>query len=125
MFTKILLVIAVVAIKLSDVTFQWLPQGEDGLMLGTTIGASVLTLIDWAKRLDPGGKVDKVVELLSQTNEMLPDMLWREGNLPTGHRVTIRTGLPQVFWRLLNQGVTPSKSTTAQIDEATGMLEAW
>src|SRR5688572_18408 len=125
MFTKILLVIAVIAVKLTDVTYQWLPQGEDGLMLGTTIGATVLTLIDWAKRLDPNGKVDKVVELLAQTNEMLPDMLWREGNLPTGHRVTIRTGLPQVFWRLLNQGVTPSKSTTAQIDEATGMLEAW
>src|SRR5688572_8863462 len=125
MFTKILLVIAVIAVKLTDVTYQWLPQGEDGLMLGTTIGATVLTLIDWAKRLDPNGKVDKVVELLAQTNEMLPDMLWREGNLPTGHRVTVRTGLPQVFWRLLNQGVTPSKSTTAQIDEATGMLEAW
>src|SRR5688572_8731258 len=125
MFTKILLVIAVIAVKLTDVTYQWLPQGEDGLMLGTTIGATVLTLIDWAKRLDPAGKVDKIVELLSQTNEMLPDMLWREGNLPTGHRVTVRTGLPQVFWRLLNQGVTPSKSTTAQIDEATGMLEAW
>jgi hypothetical protein len=48
-----------------------------------------------------------------------------EGNLPTGHRVTVRTGLPTVAWRLLNNGVTPSKSTTAQIDEQTGILEAW
>jgi hypothetical protein len=56
---------------------------------------------------------------------MLLDMIWREGNLPTGHRTTVRTGLPSVFWRLLNQGVSPSKSTTVQIDEATGMLEAW
>jgi hypothetical protein len=30
-----------------------------------------------------------------------------------------------VAWRLLNQGITPSKSTTAQIDEQAGMLEAW
>jgi hypothetical protein len=52
-------------------------------------------------------------------------MRWMEGNLPTGHRTTVRTGLPTVAWRLLNQGVSPSKSTTAQIDEATGMLEAW
>ena len=37
----------------------------------------------------------------------------------------MRTGLPAVAWRLLNQGVTPSKSTTAQIDEQAGMLEAW
>lgn len=90
-----------------------------------TLGTNVLTLADWAKRLDPDGKIPTIVELLSQTNEILTDMLWREGNLPTGHRVTVRTGLPTVAWRLLNQGVQPSKSTTAQIDEACGILEAW
>ena len=90
-----------------------------------TLAASVLTLADWAKRLDPQGKVPTIVELLSQTNEILTDMLFMEGNLPTGHRTVVRTGLPTVAWRLLNQGVTVSKSTTAQIDEACGMLEAW
>jgi len=90
-----------------------------------TLGSNVLTLADWAKRLDPDGKVPSIVELLSQTNQLLDDMLWMEGNLPTGHRTTVRTGLPTVAWRLLNQGVQPSKSTTAQIDEQCGMLEAW
>lgn len=90
-----------------------------------TLSVNALTLADWAKRLDPDGKVPVIVELLSQTNEMLPDMMFREGNLPTGHRVTVRTGLPSVFWRQLNAGVEPSKSTTAQIDEQCGMLEAW
>lgn len=90
-----------------------------------TLGATVLTLSDWAKRLDPEGKVPVIAELLSMTNEILSDMLWKEGNLPTGERVTVRTGLPTVAWRLLNQGVAPSKSTTAQIDEQCGMLEAW
>jgi hypothetical protein len=89
------------------------------------LGANVLTLADWAKRLDPDGKVPSIVELLSQTNELLLDMGWREGNLPTGHRTTVRTGLPTAAWRLLNNGVQPSKSTTAQIDEGCGMLEAW
>jgi hypothetical protein len=126
MFTHILLVLFALVARLVGDAYGWFPEANsDAPMLGVTIGATVLTLIDWAKRLDPNGKVDKVVELLAQTNEMLPDMLWKEGNLPTGHRVTVRTGLPSVFWRLLNQGVTPSKSTTAQIDEATGMLEAW
>lgn len=46
-----------------------------------------------------------------------------EGNLPTGHRTTVRTGLPVPTWRLLNGGVAATKSTTAQIDEQTGMLE--
>lgn len=89
------------------------------------LGGSVLTLTDWAKRLDPNGKVDKTVEILSQTNEILTDALYKEGNLPTGERTTIRTGLPTVYWRLLNQGIPPSKSTTAQVDENCGMLEAW
>lgn len=91
----------------------------------STLGSNVLTLADWAKRLDPDGKVPVIVELLSQTNEILMDMLWKEGNLATGNRTTVRTGLPTVYWRLLNQGVQPSKSTTAQIDESVGFLEAW
>lgn len=90
-----------------------------------TLNTNVLTLADWAKRLDPNGKVPSIVELLAQTNELLMDMQWMEGNLPTGHRTTVRTGLPTVAWRLLNQGIQPSKSLTAQIDEACGMLEAW
>lgn len=89
------------------------------------LSTGALTLADWAKRLDPDGKVPMIVELLEQTNDILTDMRWIEGNLPTGHRTTVRTGLPAVAWRLLNQGITPSKSTTAQIDEQCGMLEAW
>lgn len=89
------------------------------------LGTGNLTLSDQAKRTDPSGKISKIVELLSQSNELLDDMVWREGNLETGHRTTVRTGLPAVAWRLLNQGVVPSKSTSAQIDEQVGMLEAW
>lgn len=89
------------------------------------IGNTCLTLSDWAKRVDPKGKVPQIVELLSKTNQILADMRWMEGNLPTGDRITVRTGLPTVFWRMLNQGVPTSKSVTAQFDEATGMLEAF
>jgi hypothetical protein len=89
------------------------------------LSTGALTLADWAKRLDPDGKVPIVAELLSQSNEILEDALFVEGNLPTGHRVTIRTGLPAVYWRSLNQGVPSSKSTTAQVDESCGMLEAY
>lgn len=90
-----------------------------------TINSTVLSLLDWAKRIDPDGKTAAIAELLSQYNEILTDMQWMEGNLPTGHRTIVRTGLPTVAWRLLNAGVATSKSTTAQIDEQTGMLEAW
>lgn len=90
-----------------------------------TQATNMLTLTDWAKRLDPDGKIAFIVEMLSQTNEILTDMQFSEGNLETGHRATIRTGLPSVFWRLLNQGTQPTKSTTAQITESTGILDAW
>lgn len=86
--------------------------------------AGAVTLLDFAKSLDPDGNIARVIELLSQSNEMLTDMQWIEGNLPTGHRSTIRTGLPTPIWRQLYQGVPPSKSTRAQVDDACGMLEA-
>ena len=89
-----------------------------------TLSNSNLTLADWAKRSDPDGRVPIVAELLSQSNEILDDCVFKEGNLPTGERVIIRTGLPQVYFRALNQGIPSSKSTTAQVDEACGILEA-
>jgi len=89
-----------------------------------TLAPNNLTLADWAKRTDPEGRVPVVAELLSQTNEILTDCVFKEGNLPTGERVVIRTGLPTVYWRALNQGIPSSKSTTAQVDEGCGILEA-
>ena len=88
-------------------------------------GETVATLGDIAKRLDANGKIDKIVEMLTQTNEVLEDMLYREGNLPTGHKSTIRVGLPSAAWRLLNYGVPQSKSKTQQITDTCGMLEAY
>ncbi len=90
-----------------------------------TLGANALTLTDWAKTQDPNGQPARIVELLSQTNEILDDMLWIEGNLPTGTRTTVRTGLASASWRLFNQGVQVSKNTNAQIEEAAGMLQSW
>ena len=89
-----------------------------------TLPSSNLTLADWAKRSDPDGRVPIVAELLSQSNEILDDCVFKEGNLPTGERVIIRTGLPSVYFRALNQGIPGSKSTTAQVDEACAILEA-
>ena len=89
-----------------------------------TLNNNNLTLADWAKRTDPDGRVPVIAELLSQSNEILEDCVFKEGNLPTGERVVIRTGLPTVYWRALNQGIPNSKSVTAQVDEACGMLEA-
>ena len=84
-----------------------------------------LTLLDWAKRQKYGGGIDDIIEALAESNPIIKDASAIEGNLPTGHRTTIRTGLPTVAWRLLNYGVQPSKSTTAQVDDTCGMLEGY
>jgi hypothetical protein len=89
------------------------------------LGGTALTYADWAKRIDDDGKVATIINLLSQTNEILDDMLVVEGNLPTGHKTTVRTGLPSATWRLLNYGVIKTKSTTAQVTDNTGMLECY
>jgi hypothetical protein len=89
------------------------------------LGTTALTLADWAARMDDNNKTATIVELLSQTNEVLDDMLFVEGNLPTGHKTTVRTGLPTATWRLLNYGVPNGKSTTAQIVDTVGNLETF
>jgi hypothetical protein len=89
-----------------------------------TMATTSYTLSDFAKSIDPDGKVARVINLLSQTNEMLTDMMFMEGNLPTGHRITQETALPAVYYRKLNQGISPGAAKTVQVDEQTGMLEA-
>ena len=89
-----------------------------------TLGATNMTLADRLKLMDPNGQPARIIEALSQTNAILDDMTWKEGNLPTGHRTTIRTGLATAYWRLLNQGTSPSKGTTAQVTVSTGILES-
>lgn len=88
------------------------------------IGGGYQTLLDLARKLDPNGKIANIAEVMKQYNEVLTDMQWKEGNLPTGEKTTIRTGLPTPTWRKLNYGVQPSKSETTQVVDACGMLEA-
>lgn len=90
-----------------------------------TLAANNPTLIDVSRRLDPNGQIAMITELLAATNPVLDDMTFMEGNLPTGHKTTARTGLPAPTWRKMYGGVQPTKSTTAQVTDSCGMLEAY
>lgn len=81
------------------------------------------TLMDFAKSIDPDGKPAKVAEILSQQNEILDDIVFQEGNLPTGHVSTVRKSIGTANFRLLNQGVVPRKVTNGQITDSIGMIE--
>jgi hypothetical protein len=89
------------------------------------LNSGAVSLLDIAKGLDADGAPASVAELLSQSNPVLEDMPFVEGNMTAGHRTTVRTGLAGATWRMFNQGVPVSKSTKAQIEESTGMLESW
>ena len=80
---------------------------------------AVLSLADIAKRTDPNGMSAKIAELLHQSNPILDDIPWMESNLSTGHRSTIRTGLPAISLRRINEGqgwdILDRKSVLAKV----------
>lgn len=87
------------------------------------LSSALPTLLDVTKRMDPGGTIADVGEVLQQYNEILDDIGWKEGNLPTGEQITVRTNKPTPTFRLLNGGVVPNKSTTGQIVETCAIME--
>ena len=89
-----------------------------------TIGESFVDLIDIYKRMDGNRQIASIIELLSETNPILKDAMAVECNNGTKHRTTVRTGLPSVTWGKLYGGIPNSKSTTAQVEDTTGFLEA-
>ncbi len=82
-----------------------------------------LTLVDLARRTDPNGNTAEIAELLSMADEIYDDLVWKEGNTNTGHVYTVRTSIPQGWWRYIGQGVPMMRSTTAQARINAGMLE--
>lgn len=88
-----------------------------------TLGTENLTLADIAKRADEQGNVDApIVELLAQDQEVFADATLTPCNEGNRHRSTVRTGIPEGVWRKLYQGVPSTKSSTAQVYDAPGML---
>lgn len=84
------------------------------------------TLADLAARMTADGKIDpNIVEMLSETNEILDDMVLIEANGFTEHKTTVRSGLPTGTWRKLNYGVQPEKSRTVSVKDSLGMLETY
>lgn len=88
------------------------------------LATGIATLLDVARRTDPatGSITTQIAELLTQQNEILYDLPWKEGNETTGHTYTVRTSLPTAYFRKLNSGTPNSKSTTAQVTESCAMI---
>lgn len=88
-----------------------------------TLGANFVDLIDIYKQQDSSGQYIEVIEMLAEMNAILDDAIAVECNKGTEHLHTVRTGLPSVAWGKLYQGITQSKSRTAQVTDTTGFVE--
>ncbi len=90
-----------------------------------TLGANYLTLADRLKRTENGKIAAEIIEMMSETNEVLQDANALQCNDGSNHITTIRTGLPSAVFRKLYGFVPSSKSTTEQVKDVTGMLETY
>lgn len=84
----------------------------------------MLSQFELLRRIDPTGKAAIIAETLNETNEVLQDIVFKQGNLPTGDEQTIRTGMPEVYWRQINRGVPASHSSTATVTETCAEMAA-
>ena len=90
-----------------------------------TLGAGYLTLADRLKRTENGKIAAEIIEMMSETNEVLQDANALQCNDGSNHVTTIRTGLPTAVFRNLYGFVPTSKSVTEQVKDVTGMLETY
>lgn len=93
--------------------------------MAALLTSNVPTLLDLNQATDPNGQAATPIQMLAQTNDIIPDIYWEEGNLPTGHRTTVWTTLPTVSSRLLNAGVTPGKGTNDQFTDSCAIFESY
>jgi len=83
-----------------------------------------LTLVELAKRTH-NKELLQIAEILNEDNELFDDAVWSEANDLTSHVYTQRSSLPTGSWRSINEGVTEESSSTKQVRESLGILEAF
>ena len=81
------------------------------------------TLSDLQKQLNPDGSISAVMEILNESNPIMEDIKWTEGDLPIGNKTTIRASLPSPSIRRINRGTAPTKGTAKQIIDVCMNLE--
>lgn len=81
------------------------------------------TLNDLRSQLNPDGSIDRILEVLNESNPILEDIPWMEGDLPIGNKTTVRKSLPNPSIRRINRGTAPTKGTAKQIIDVCMHLE--
>lgn len=90
-----------------------------------TITPGLMTYSEWAMRTDPDGKVSQLVNLLSQQNSILDDMLADECQSGNVYQFTQVVKLPTPSRRSYNQGVVRSLAAVAKQVTTTSEYADW
>jgi hypothetical protein len=88
------------------------------------LGQTYLSLLDVHRRTQ-GDTIADIIELISQVNPILQDMVVIKANDGATNLTTMRTGIPEGTFRKLYQGVQPQKSAVMQVRDTCGMIENW
>lgn len=91
----------------------------------TELGDKVVTISEHLKLMDPEGNIGRIAEVLTRESTVLQDMPMKEGNLPTGHRQFIRSGIPIPTWRILNSGSEIGVGSTIQVEDTCGIIQQY
>ena len=89
------------------------------------LGTQNPTLLDLVKMTNPDGSIADLAEMLTLQNDILLDATVQEGNLNTGNRSSIRTGIGGATWKKLYGYVQPDKATQVQVTDSCGMLRRY
>jgi hypothetical protein len=85
---------------------------------------SRLGLVEVVKRHDPNGSLATIAEVLAKATPIVEDAVWKEGNDIFSNKTVRRSSLPSGSWRKLNQGVAKESSSTIEMVDTIGILEA-
>lgn len=90
-----------------------------------TLTPGSFTYVEWALRHDPTGKVSTLVDMLSQNNGMLSDMMTVECQSGNAFEYTQVVRLPTATRRLYNQGVPASLAGVAKLTATCSEYADW
>ena len=88
----------------------------------STVGGLYLDIAE-IKKGKCGNEVADIINMLSQTNGILDDAIWRECNSGTRHKHTVLSGLPDVSWGRLYKGIKNGRAKRTQVEDVTGFIE--
>lgn len=91
----------------------------------TTLATNHLTILDLMKQTVGDSIETDIAEIMSESSDLLKTLHVKECNDGTHNKSVVRHGLPKGTFRKIYGFVPTEKSTTEQVEDVTGELEAY